>query len=481
MPAGQPPLDPEARRQRRQDSRKLYNEKYRYFSPYRAMNTDLSAEMQTSGVQTRGCGCKGIFTKGLHPPPLTTARHRATIVASDYSTRRKYCEHAAEASERYRDRCKGLFFFLWLLQRRPGSSQRSAARGGLQMHRGSTQGMLKEKLCGGNPRLSCITTALRYAAGALESASTASKRSAPGAPACVRRLLQNGSSIRVDISFRRAGCAGRTIVLGASTFVLIDSSRVTLRDLSPSPSSIMQDSDNEGIDKHLYFCLPIYKPDPGHEDKDAHSASKRGTFYGVVSETWGGVLTSKHSFELKLQDHPGARTFESSTWAGITDLWLKDCEHNHGHAERERAKAAKSRRTPSPTKAASGSKVGRAPSPTKATTSGKVGRVAPSPTKLLVNPFAAHHHHCQASDGEARVTYIASMFEAMMGAKDAADGACLFYGVSGHTRIFQDRKHAWAVFKDTPGAEFFFSDTEDEVWVFVEEEAACMRGRKRTA
>ncbi|KAJ6564787.1 hypothetical protein B0H19DRAFT_1068299 [Mycena capillaripes] len=449
MPAGRPPLDPETRRQRRQDSRKLYNEKYRYFSPYGAMNTDLPAEMQTNGVQTHGCGCNGKSTNGLHPPPLTTARHRTNIAASDYSTRRKYCEHAAEASQRYRDQ--------------KASKERTERRNANALRKHARDIEREALRRNPPPSLAPPPPSITAPAPSRTSPSPSVPLGGEGSQGSIFALARRPRSQQCKHCFQE-DCVGLCAEEDCSGCIY---------------------SDGEDIDKHLYFCLPVYEPDPGHEDKDAHSASKRGTFYGVVSETWGGVLTSKHSFELKLQAYPGARTFESSTWAGITDLWLKDCEHNHRHAERERAKAAKSRRTPSPTKAASKSKVGRAPSPTKATTGGKVGRVAPSPTKLPVNPFAAHHRPCQvevgAADGEARVAHVASMFETLMGAKDTAAAAGLFYGVSGHTRIFQDRKRAWAVFKDTPGAEFFFSDVEDEVWVFVEEEAARMRARKGAA
>jgi hypothetical protein len=39
-------------------------------------------------------------------------------------------------------------------------------------------------------------------------------------------------------------------------------------------------------------CTPVFLPDPGHEDKIKHSASKDTWFYGVISKDWKGIVTS---------------------------------------------------------------------------------------------------------------------------------------------------------------------------------------------
>lgn len=38
-----------------------------------------------------------------------------------------------------------------------------------------------------------------------------------------------------------------------------------------------------------YICEPIYRPDPGHEDKNAHG----GPFYAIFCKEWRGCVTSK--------------------------------------------------------------------------------------------------------------------------------------------------------------------------------------------
>jgi hypothetical protein len=41
-------------------------------------------------------------------------------------------------------------------------------------------------------------------------------------------------------------------------------------------------------DNGVLLCIPIYKADLGHEDRDAHT----GGFYAVVHPEWMGVVTS---------------------------------------------------------------------------------------------------------------------------------------------------------------------------------------------
>jgi rubredoxin len=45
-------------------------------------------------------------------------------------------------------------------------------------------------------------------------------------------------------------------------------------------------------DNGVLLCIPIYKPDRGHEDKDTHT----GGFFAVVHDDWKGVVTSECVF-----------------------------------------------------------------------------------------------------------------------------------------------------------------------------------------
>ncbi|KAJ7906805.1 hypothetical protein B0H13DRAFT_1880208 [Mycena leptocephala] len=246
-------------------------------------------------------------------------------------------------------------------------------------------------------------------------------------------------------------------------------------------------------------CTPVFLPDPGHEDKIKHSASKDTWFYGVISKDWKGIVTSLERVnKLKAVD-PEAHTFKSRTWEGIERLWDADCVQHHIHEGRpllpvvdivsDSTLSRPASRAASPTKgpgsrAASPTKgARRTPSPTKAgTTAGqKVG------VEFWIPPFHAANHNlsCQFAmfgpvDSVHDTAAIAAKFEAWSSDKKA-DQQSLMFGVSGTNRIFRDRYRALGAFLETPGAELFFTYDEDAVLEFIEKEAAQMLKKKGTA
>ncbi|KAJ7886684.1 hypothetical protein B0H13DRAFT_2342803 [Mycena leptocephala] len=247
------------------------------------------------------------------------------------------------------------------------------------------------------------------------------------------------------------------------------------------------------------ICAPIFRPDPGHEDKAKHSASKDTWFYGVISKDWKGIVTSRESVDkLKAQD-PDAHILKARTWDGIQRLWDIDCIDKHFHEGRPALPVVDivSDSTPScpPSRAASPTKgsVSRAASPTKGT------RRAPSPIKpgasagekvgvqFRIPPFHAANHNppCQSAtfgpvDSVHDTAAIAAKFEAWSNDK-GADQQSLMFGVSGINRIFRDRYRALAAFLENPGAELFFTYDEDVVLEFIEKEAARMLKGKAAA
>jgi hypothetical protein len=96
-------------------------------------------------------------------------------------------------------------------------------------------------------------------------------------------------------------------------------------------------------DNGALLCIPIYKPDRGHEDKDTHT----GGFIAVVHPDWKGAVTSecvflfwlglffnnfgRASLARELNRYPGARTFSAFTWSRFHDLWILDCSEHHDH------------------------------------------------------------------------------------------------------------------------------------------------------
>ncbi|KAJ7713652.1 hypothetical protein B0H14DRAFT_2644738 [Mycena olivaceomarginata] len=77
----------------------------------------------------------------------------------------------------------------------------------------------------------------------------------------------------------------------------------------------------------VLLCVPIYLPDAGHEDQDAHT----GGFYAVVDDKWRGVVSSRATLAQMCNRYPQARTFNASTWSKFLVKWDMDCTEYHNH------------------------------------------------------------------------------------------------------------------------------------------------------
>ncbi|KAJ7812658.1 hypothetical protein B0H14DRAFT_3478699 [Mycena olivaceomarginata] len=62
-------------------------------------------------------------------------------------------------------------------------------------------------------------------------------------------------------------------------------------------------------DNGALLCIPIYAPDAGHEDREAHT----GGFFAVIHGNWKGAVTSQASL------------------TSFLDLWTLDCSEYHEH------------------------------------------------------------------------------------------------------------------------------------------------------
>ncbi|KAJ7118176.1 hypothetical protein C8R44DRAFT_878803 [Mycena epipterygia] len=69
------------------------------------------------------------------------------------------------------------------------------------------------------------------------------------------------------------------------------------------------------------LCTPQYFPDPGHKDKDKHSAMQSRFFYGVLVGHKVGVVTSWETLKEMLRGVPGARYIMAATWVRLIELW----------------------------------------------------------------------------------------------------------------------------------------------------------------
>ncbi|KAJ7240999.1 hypothetical protein B0H12DRAFT_1237123 [Mycena haematopus] len=217
-------------------------------------------------------------------------------------------------------------------------------------------------------------------------------------------------------------------------------------------------------DKVLNFCLPVFAPDAGHENKLTHDASAHARYYAVVSEEWSGVVTSQTTLHEKLKRCPKARTFSAASWRVLMDLWNDDCERNHHHNPSQTVA-----REMSPMASASTAQAytqgPRGPSPTKG------WRVAPP---HITSTPGSSRAFPTSNNPMANTDEIAARFEAWAQRQDTERTPALFYGVSGHNRVFGDWGRAMAVFRKSPGADLIFAYNEDQVQAFVREEAERM-------
>ncbi|KAJ7664007.1 hypothetical protein DFH06DRAFT_1324498 [Mycena polygramma] len=261
----------------------------------------------------------------------------------------------------------------------------------------------------------------------------------------------------------------------------------------------------------LFFCLPKYAPDPGHEDKQVHSNSTSTQFFAIVAKQWRGVVTTEQTFKQMLICFPDARTFTASTWTALIDKWNEDCENNHHHDLEDSMSAIPGSDAPSsaphpimpsplpPPHSPIKSKPRRAvASPKKMETVVLQLPSTPQPvTKLRIFPLTSPRGTSPSSTRTAdpaslssthanhASAYVAAMFETLHGSKEAtaADkrdtdvvvaAPSLMYGVTGHNRVFRDRGRALAALKNTSGGELVFTYDENVIWEFVEAEAQRM-------
>ncbi|KAJ7080732.1 hypothetical protein B0H15DRAFT_803902 [Mycena belliarum] len=73
------------------------------------------------------------------------------------------------------------------------------------------------------------------------------------------------------------------------------------------------------------LCTPSYFPDPGHEDRLAHSRDPNGVFYGLIHGRIQGVVTSRHTLDAILDDDPTAAFIEATTWLRLLEQWNLEC------------------------------------------------------------------------------------------------------------------------------------------------------------
>ncbi|KAJ7793025.1 hypothetical protein B0H14DRAFT_2623295 [Mycena olivaceomarginata] len=355
MPAGRPPLDPDIREARRQESRRRYEAK------------NLAARRERAQVrmakQVEAYTC---------PALLIRSRRRTEITQMTAKDRRRHHERIAEDSAQYRDRRREaelraqehqetlrhkkseVYFINYRIlnfellpavhralatnavrrahglpnipvtQGRPHfprqdlSSQGRAALPAAGSH--SDDGPLSDETTSGWRRTRATTPPI-YKGGITPRTCTVAPRngltmptardiSSPPAlsaggedcPGC-SCICPESTQLKEHGGHFEGPYAGNLQFLSRIFLANVDGDeekglRVTICDDAPP------------YETGVLLCTPIYAPDPGHEDQDTHT----GGYFVVVHDEWKGVVTSQESLACALKRYPGARTFTAYTW-----------------------------------------------------------------------------------------------------------------------------------------------------------------------
>ncbi|KAJ7792121.1 hypothetical protein B0H14DRAFT_2624291 [Mycena olivaceomarginata] len=479
MPRGRPPLDPDIKQQRREETLKRYKEKGRSL-------TKAFIQYLTS-----------------RPP-----RHRAAVMASDIFTQRKYARKAALASERYRDRkleeVRAERCTTDTIVKQARRLERDALR-----TKHSKPSKIKRLPPPPPPppplaKLPPHAVSKRRALSPI-TPTPVSRRAPSILSAAVVHDELSGDELDEEREHRppaelpiwpgrgprpqrcshcyQEDCVGCACLCpdsnewfehpGGHYFPTSAALNLILLD-------IMADS-YPGI----LLCEPKYAPDPGHEDRYEHP----GPFYAVVCKEWRGVVTSKASRKRMMEQYPHAYTWEASPWWTFDRRWTLDCTEYHEHEgehpvadEPIRPVTPDSGQRQPPPSTDSGSSPRRpgsaSISPPRLTATedanGWAREVEHGPVHMIAEQGAREAEEGEESQGEnlgPRQRKEVEVFVGERAQENRAQGpATVMYAVSGKQRIFRNRDRAVAVLKRSPGAELLFSNNENKLFDFLAED-----------
>ncbi|KAF8124622.1 hypothetical protein K438DRAFT_2002606 [Mycena galopus ATCC 62051] len=220
----------------------------------------------------------------------------------------------------------------------------------------------------------------------------------------------------------------------------------------------------------VFFCLPLYKPEPGHENKEVHDASPRAHYYAIVSGKEGIVVTTEDAMAREMKPDPNARNFSASTWKEIMDLWIKDCELNHEHIPVHDLVTPDSTPTRVPPKSVTRGHPTHSPSKAAAKPLTTEEVAAKFENIFTASPTKTKSHRSDRAKGATKPRLNSSAVDDA--AHEVGSEPLLLYGVTGHNRLFRSKERAMAVLKATPGADLVFAHDEAGVEDFIRTEGA---------
>ncbi|KAJ6513496.1 hypothetical protein DFH09DRAFT_1099879 [Mycena vulgaris] len=248
------------------------------------------------------------------------------------------------------------------------------------------------------------------------------------------------------------------------------------------------------------LCCPTYFADTGNEDKSQHDTDPEKSYFAAVEDgVYMGVYSSLASL---LKNNPNALYIKAATWAGILGLWAVNCMDYHHH-EVPRMPPLVEPATLKYVRVAE--ELVRSIAESEAQVAPSRARIHTMIPEAITRPITLTPHTSDEELDEHLLPVVISDDEAYappvrdekitptcMVSVDgkikrivSVDGNVVFkriakpfplmYGVSGHNHIFTDRARALEALEKCHGGELFFSDQEEEVIAFIEEEAGRMK------
>ncbi|KAJ7772499.1 hypothetical protein B0H14DRAFT_3508982 [Mycena olivaceomarginata] len=290
MPRGRPPLDPDAKQQRRAEALKRYSDK----------NADKLREAARLRMQW----------------------HRATIANSGIFTQRKHATKVALASERYRDRKHEEEH----AERRTTDAATRKARG-LEKDTLHRKHARPKKLPQAKPLPRLPFKRPPHAAKPPGAVSPITLTPAPCCATIRMSCIAQDDSSDAESHNEQEHHPPELPIWPARTSCPQCCPHCYQEDcIGSAPNLILLDI---MVDSYpgILLCEPKYAPDPGHEDRYKHP----GPFYAVVCKEWRGVVTSKTSRKRMMEQYPHAYTWEASPWWTFDRRWTLDCTEYHEH------------------------------------------------------------------------------------------------------------------------------------------------------
>ncbi|KAJ7763243.1 hypothetical protein B0H14DRAFT_3510699 [Mycena olivaceomarginata] len=461
MLVGRPPLDPDIRDARRQESRRRYEAK------------NLAARRERAQVRM----AKQVQPYA-HPALLIPSRHRTKIGEMTAKERRRHRERAAEDSREAELRAQEHQATVRHKKKVLATNDVRRAHGLPDIPVAPRHPCFPRQDLSSHRRAALPAAGSHLDDGALSGDTTSSRH-------CTRAatppIYEGGITARTRTVAPRVcpkceceGCPGCMCMCPVSTEWIEHADG----EAHFFPTCI----DAPPYETGVLLCTPVYAPDPGHEDQDTHT----GGYFAVVHDDWKGVVTSQvagarsealprrshlhrvHVVEhnaflvaenarIETEDKARIKRQEELAYLATTKPPLVPLSPQCARLQFERVLGLGAGAGAPPFHNVPDLPIVALPPPAIPVLPGR-------PKDLAAMDGNSHLKHTRHRDVAATATLPPGYSDFELG-----PNAPRLFAVSGHSRVFRNRDRAVAVLQQTPGAELFWSCNPQEVWQFIAE------------